>query len=60
MNEKLKTIFYDLMSDAEFRNLVLDNYEITPFLMFHTDLNDVECSEMENFADIVYKGAILD
>lgn len=60
MNEKLKTMFYDLMSNAEFRNLVLDNYEITPFLIFNTDLNDVECNEMENFADEVYRGAILD
>lgn len=55
----IKPIFYKLMSDAKFRELVFDNFEVTPWLIMNTDLTDVECKEMETMAEEVYHGTIV-
>lgn len=54
--KNLEELFNNLIeNDKKFCKLVLEGYEVTPHLIFNTDLDDEECNEMEILADKTFK-----
>lgn len=45
-----------LVTDKNFLELVMGNYEVTSYLIMNTEFTDIQCNEMESIADVYFKG----